>query len=281
MFVLKTQTSGAMHNTMQLWDPVTREHRHTLTEYTDDIYSVAFSPDGSTLASAGWDGTVLLWDLTSITEPPPPPVTEPPLVGDINSDGIVNIQDLAIVGANYGKTGPNAADLNGDGIVNIFDLVKVAGALGTGEAAPSAHLQALSMFTIADVQGWLTQAQGLNLTDLHSQRGIRFLEQLLDALRPKEMALLQNYPNPFNPETWIPYHLSDEADVQIIIYDTQGLPVRQLELGYQLPGYYVDRAKAAYWDGRNQSGEAVASGVYFYILTAGDYSATRKMLILK
>ena len=95
------------------------------------------------------------------------------------------------------------------------------------------------------------------------------------------MTLLQNYPNPFNPETWIPYHLSDEADVQIIIYDTKGVPVRQLELGHQLAGYYVDREKAAYWDGHNQSGEAVASGVYLYTLTAGNYSATRKMLILK
>ena len=165
--------------------------------------------------------------------------------------------------------------------MDIFDLLKVAGALGSTEATPLAPPQALSMFNAADVQGWLAQAQGLNLTDLHSQRGVRSLEQLLDALLPKETALLQNYPNPFNPETWIPYHLSDEADVQIIIYDTEGAQVRQLELGYQLAGYYVDREKAAYWDGRNKSGESVVSGVYFYTLTAGVYSATRKMLILK
>ena len=179
------------------------------------------------------------------------------------------------------KTGQNDVDINGDGVVNIVDLVTVAGAIGNTGAAPSAHPQALSLLTITDVQDWLTQVQSMNLTDLHSQRGIRFLEQLLAALTPKETALLRNYPNPFNPETWIPYHLADEAAVQIVIYDTKGVLVRQLDLGNQPAGYYADRAKAAYWDGRNKTGESVASGIYFYTLTAENYSATRKMLILK
>ena len=137
------------------------------------------------------------------------------------------------------------------------------------------------MLTTTDVQGWLTQAQSMNPTDLHSQRGIRFLEQLLAALTPTETALLRNYPNPFNPETWIPYHLADEAYVQITIYDTKGVLVRQLDLGNQPAGYYANRAKAAYWDGHNETGESVASGIYFYTLTAENYSAARKMLILK
>ena len=98
---------------------------------------------------------------------------------------------------------------------------------------------------------------------------------------PAETALLHNYPNPFNPETWIPYQLAHAADVTFTIYDTKGVLVRQLDLGYQQPGYYTNRTRAAYWDGRNHLGETVGSGVYFYHLQAGDYSTLRKMVILK
>ena len=98
---------------------------------------------------------------------------------------------------------------------------------------------------------------------------------------PAETALLHNYPNPFNPETWIPYQLAHALDVTLTIYDTQGAVVRQLDLGYQQPGYYTSRTRAAYWDGRNHLGEAVGSGVYFYHLRAGNYSAIQKMVILK
>ena len=103
----------------------------------------------------------------------------------------------------------------------------------------------------------------------------------LVALTPKQTVLLPNYPNPFNPETWIPYQLTDAADVEVTIYDPKGAVVRQLDLGHQSAGYYMDRTKAAYWDGRNESGELVASGVYFYQLRAGNYSATRRMVIVK
>ncbi len=97
----------------------------------------------------------------------------------------------------------------------------------------------------------------------------------------QEFVLLPNYPNPFNPETWIPYHLATEADVTLTIYDTSGQVVRLLKLGHQAAGRYQSRSRAAYWDGRNQFGEAVASGVYFYRLLAGNYSQTRKMVIIK
>ena len=90
------------------------------------------------------------------------------------------------------------------------------------------------------------------------------------ALTPKETALLPNYPNPFNPETWLPYHLAHAADVTLTVYDTKGAVVRQLVLGHQPAGFYTARAKAAYWNGRNESGESVASGLYFYQLRAGD-----------
>ena len=99
--------------------------------------------------------------------------------------------------------------------------------------------------------------------------------------KPKVTTLLPNYPNPFNPETWIPYHLATAGDVQIRISDVRGSVVRSLALGYQAVGHYTSRIRAAYWDGRNDLGESVASGVYFYTLTVGDFSATRKLLILK
>ena len=104
---------------------------------------------------------------------------------------------------------------------------------------------------------------------------------LLQMLMPKETALLANYPNPFNPETWIPYQLATASDVKITIYDARGTVVRDLDLGHRPVGVYQTRSQAAYWDGTNAFGESVASGIYFYTLTAGDFSATRRMLILK
>ena len=199
---------------------------------------------------------------------------------DVNSDGVVNILDLVQVASRFNQHGEKE-DINGDGVVNIVDLVKVAGALGAGGAAPSLHPQTLALFTAADVQKWITQAQHANLTDATSQRGILFLENLLAALTPKETALLPNYPNPFNPETWIPYQLAEPAEVTLTLYAVDGTVVRQLVLGHQPIGIYQGKGRAAYWDGRNRIGEAVASGVYFYTLTAGDFAATRKMLIRK
>ena len=98
---------------------------------------------------------------------------------------------------------------------------------------------------------------------------------------PLETSLLPNYPNPFNPETWIPYQLATAADVTLKIYDIQGRVVRDLDLGHQRAGVYHSRARAVYWDGSNAVGEPVASGVYFYTLTADDFTATRKLLIRK
>ena len=200
---------------------------------------------------------------------------------DVNSDGVVNIQDLVLVASRFGQTGQNKADVNGDNVVNIVDLVLVAGALGKSAAAPALHLQVSEVLTSADVRRWLSQAQNLNLSDVRAQRGISFLQQLLAALLPKETALLANYPNPFNPETWIPYQLAEPAAITVKIYEMNGHVVRTLVLGYQPAGIYKSRRRAAYWDGKNQQGEVVASGVYFYTLSAGDFSATRKMLIRK
>ncbi len=94
--------------------------------------------------------------------------------------------------------------------------------------------------------------------------------------------LLQNYPNPFNPETWIPYQLAEESEVKVRIYGMGGKLIRQLNLGYKPAGFYLNREKAAYWDGRrDDSGESVASGVYFYTFQAGDFTETKKMIVVR
>ena len=98
---------------------------------------------------------------------------------------------------------------------------------------------------------------------------------------PAKTSLLPNYPNPFYPETWIPYQLAKPAEVNVSIYSADGKLVRRLDLGQMPAGAYADKDRAAYWDGQNEQGEPVASGVYFYTLQAGEFSATRKMVIRK
>jgi hypothetical protein len=104
---------------------------------------------------------------------------------------------------------------------------------------------------------------------------------LRDIGKPGHSLLLQNYPNPFNPETWIPYQIREPAEVVIRIYNATGQLVRTLDLGQRSAGFYLGRTRAAYWDGLNSAGEKVASNIYFYQITAGNFSAARKMVILK
>ena len=98
---------------------------------------------------------------------------------------------------------------------------------------------------------------------------------------PENTALLSNYPNPFNPETWIPYQLSKAADVTLTFYNPEGQVIRKLVLGQKPAGFYTNRNRAAYWDGRNTVGEKVAAGIYFCTFKAGEFTATQKMLIRK
>ena len=172
-------------------------------------------------------------------------------LADVDGNGKVDTHDVDIIkdildGKEPFKVGViNAeADLNGDDEVTVEDKLIVEEAIRHLGAAPAP----------ASIQ-------------------VSLLRQ--------ETALLANYPNPFNPETWIPYQLAKPADVNISIYGVDGTLVRKLDLGHQSVGMYQHRNRAAHWDGRNAQGEPVASGVYFYSLTAGDFSATRKMLILK
>ncbi len=208
----------------------------------------------------------------------------PTLLVDVNGDGVVNVIDLVIVAVNFGTTDATAVqgDVNGDGEVNREDIIAVLEALEAQEAvgAPAA------VSTTQSLQQWIDRAKQLNRTDATFQKGVAMLEQLVATWReaetvPKETALLANYPNPFNPETWIPYQLAKSAVVTLTIYAADGKLVRTLELRHQSVGIYQNKSQAAYWDGKNALGEPVASGLYFYTLTTGDFTATRKMLIRK
>jgi len=108
------------------------------------------------------------------------------------------------------------------------------------------------------------------------------LSVVLDSVGlPDRTELLQNYPNPFNPETWIPYKLAEAGDVMIRIYDLSGRLIRRFDLGHKEPGFYVGRGRAVYWNGRNDAGERVSSGVYVVELRSGDFRATRRMMLVK
>ena len=206
----------------------------------------------------------------------------PPMTADVNSDGNVNVLDLIVIASELGNTGTNlVVDVNRDGVVSILDLILAAGMFEGAAAAPSAQPQVPEILTAVEVEGWLTDARALQIRDPIMKRGIIVLEQLLVALTPKETELLSNYPNPFNPETWIPYRLAEDAFVTLLIYDLSGQIIRTLEVGHRIAAAYESRSKAVYWDGRNEFGEPVASGIYFYTLTTGDFSATRRMVILK
>ncbi len=278
----QTLITAGSEGTVQIWDAISGESESILRGMPNGIDDLVFSPDGKTFATSNWYGTILLWDLPSIINPGQiPPEQLIPLEADVNRDGVVDVHDLVIVAANFGQTGPNPADVNGDGVVNIADLIQVAAALADAAAAPSVYQKVPPTLTAKAVQQWLAQAQQLPLTEPTAQRGIHFLQQLFAILTPKKTGLLPNYPNPFNPETWIPYQLANSADVRISIHTADGTLVRQLVLGNQAAGLYHSRNRAAYWDGKNEAGEPVASGVYFYTLEAGKFSATRKMLIRK
>ena len=207
---------------------------------------------------------------------------------DVNRDGQVNVTDLLLVwlAMSQPELGIERADVNGDGSVDIWDLALVAQRLNDWQieeysvAAP-ATTERKTDVSHQTVETWITAVSAVSDGSALFSEALTNLNHLLELLPPEQTRLLANYPNPFNPETWIPYQLVQATDVQITIYDIKGAVVRQLDLGHQTTGFYTARSKAAYWDGRNASGEVVASGVYFYQFQAGDYSATRRMVIVK
>jgi hypothetical protein len=166
-------------------------------------------------------------------------------------------------------SGTNRSDLFGASVAikGAFAIVGAAGSDNAGDNAGSAFIyNPIDLgFRTADVPFPVDPAS-------HALSMLGYI---------KQTTILQNYPNPFNPETWFPYDLAEEAEVILKVYDVRGGLVRQLDIGLQKPGSYRSQEKAAYWDGRDQSGTKVASGIYFYTFSAGDFQRTRRMVILK
>ena len=240
-------------------------------DVNSSVLSVDFNPAGGLLAGGGNGKFVKIFKLITVN------------ANDVTKDGRVDINDLVAVAHDYGKTGSRPTDVNNDKRVDIKDLTAVAKAVNPNFAAPTLAQEITTLpFTAKEIQQWIQDAkkQGVDA------EGIAALEQLLEvilhqAAPPKETVLLANYPNPFNPETWIPYQLAKSTEVTVSIHSAGGKLVRTLALGQLPAGVYQDKDRAAYWDGTNEQGELVASGVYFYTLKAGDFSATKKMLIRK
>jgi thiol-disulfide isomerase/thioredoxin len=136
-------------------------------------------------------------------------------------------------------------------------------------------------FKVLGGKRWIEEAK-IRIEDaMLNEEFVRRLRGGVIRLIPRRTALLQNYPNPFNPETWIPYQLSEDAEVEISIYDIAGRLVKRMDLGFRKAGYYVSRGRAIRWDGRNEQGERVASGIYIYRMQVGGKVFSKRMVILK
>ena len=203
---------------------------------------------------------------------------------DVNGDGKISILDMLQVARHFDTPSKDGGsineDINEDGVVNINDLILVAQYINEPVSNDAAAPISPEL-----VQHWTDLAWTEYDGSIEFQKGITSLENILMVLKSAKTetktALFANYPNPFNPETWIPYQLAVSTKVVLTIHTTTGKIVRTLPLGHQPAGVYKTPNRAAYWNGKNHLGEPVTSGIYFYTLTAGDFTATRKMLIRK
>ena len=252
----------------------------SLSDFTNQPVLLELVTDPAQEGSGGSDCDWVFWADLHITASPNP---------DANLDGRINVLDLIVVASSFNEQPPSnpLADTNKDGVVNLFDLVFVVEHLSQNAAAPSqlALIKSIPSSTkeVIAAQRALTELEAIPNKTPRIQLAIELLRHYLSIAdrNVKETKLLPNYPNPFNPDTWIPYQLSEASTVTVKIYDVTGSLMRTINVGHKPGGYYITRERAVYWDGRNESGESVSSGVYFYTLITDDYTQTRRMVIVK
>ena len=277
--------SGGRDKTVRLWDARTRNHIRSLSGQMDETITVTFSHNGELLAGGSrgrysWseisDTTIRIWDartgdhlhtLEGHTSGVSCLAFFPgvPILASGSYDNTIRIWDA--------RTGENIHILEG----HTYAVTSVAFSPDGNTLVSGSRDATILLWEFRRFAAWGDIKHAAAEGTIQASE----LSPSATALMPEGTALLPNYPNPFNPETWIPYRLKKPADVTLAIYDLNGQAVRSLAVGHQPAGIYQNRDRAAYWDGRNEMGETVANGVYFYTLSAGDFSATRKMLVGK
>ena len=252
----------------------------SLAQFAGQTLLLELVTDPAQQGSGGSDCDWAFWADLHIAASPNP---------DANLDGRINVLDLIVVASSFNEQPPGnpLADTNKDGVVNLFDLVFVVEHLSQNAAAPSqlAFIESIptSAKQVIAAHRALSELEAMPSKTPRVRLAIELLRHYLSVAdrNVKETKLLPNYPNPFNPDTWIPYQLSEASTVAVKIYDVTGSVVRIIQVGHKPGGYYLTRERAVYWDGRNQNGEPVSSGVYFYTLNTDTYTQTRRMVILK
>ena len=249
---------------IRIWDLRTGEQKATCVGHTDVVQSVAFNNNASILASGSKDKTIILWDVATGEQ-----------------IHVLNGHTDIVNSLTFSKDGGTLVSSGGwsDKTIRLWDVSS-----GEQKKILKGHT-----YEVKDI---LFVPDGSTLISSSSDGTVLFWDMtpfidtitapiLAEDVNHQQTKLFPNYPNPFNPETWIPYQLASSTDVKVHIYSSDGRLIRTLELGHQQAGVYQNRNKAAYWNGKNDLGERVASGIYYYTLSAGKFSATRRMVILK
>ena len=221
---------------------------------------------------------------------------------DANGDGLVSADDIVPIAQNWNRTyvvPKSREEDKSSSLAPVSPGLRQHQSLDRRQLSKQLEIYQQLLSRLAQMDAFPSDSQangggaisafpGVVQLRLFLQRQIQWLKQ---QLIPKETDLLRNYPNPFNPETWIPFQLATDGTVVLTIYDSHGRVIRRIDLGHQSSGFYLSKSRAIHWDGTNQTGESVASGIYFYQLDvsspgdssaiATEFSRSQKLVLLK